>query len=714
MSHGGFAKKFATQVSMELKVKHKSVPKHLIQRDDQVGAVLNLLNIESPDVRFVGIHGMGGIGKTALAKTVYNGICDHFNHSIFLTDVRESSRQHKGIEHLQKQILAGPGLGSGEVTDVDDGIMRMREMFAYKRVMIVLDGVDDKKHIQFLAGEASWFGSGSRIIITTRDQRVLEIKQQRILTFEVEEMKPEEALQLFSMHAFGKESPPNGYLSLSEEAVASTGRLPLALEVMGSHLRDKRHADWVDEIERLEKVPHRDVEEKLTISYEALDTNAKRIFLDIACFFINHERTNPTYMWEACEFNPQMGLKVLISMSLVKVVAEKDRDGIKAKRLWMHDQLRDLGRKIVRDESLKGVVTCSRLWMHEDALDVLRQEEGRENVEMLCLCSNRSAGGHTFTPQQLSGLERLRYLECIGANFYGDMKHLLPNLMWLSWRYCPWEFTGTDLHLRNLVILDLSWSFISENWSGWSHIGAGSKLKVLDLTGCRYLIKTPDLSKFLSLERLILADCRNLVEIDPSIHKLKGLKFLNVQGCVSLRGFPEELCSLDRLQVILHTGSLDSTLPFKIPELIGNLTSLLILKMNNVQIIELPESIGRLSRLRSLSLKGCSGFMRLPDSLADMKSLVKLDISWTGIVELPQNIGRLEKLELLYLNGCEKMKKLPDSIGDLRSLAKLHLSWSGITELPDTIRNLKNLRVTNIEEVKELEVVNFHRYAEED
>ncbi|PKI11323.1 hypothetical protein CRG98_049553, partial [Punica granatum] len=119
--------------------------------------------------------------------------------------------------------------------------------------------------IQNLAGDASWFGSGSRILITTRDQSVLEIRRQRVHILEVEKMNPEEALRLFSLHAFDKDSPPNRYLTLTQKAVASSGRLPLALKLIGSLLRDKRSKEWVDTIKRLERILHPDVQQILAV-----------------------------------------------------------------------------------------------------------------------------------------------------------------------------------------------------------------------------------------------------------------------------------------------------------------------------------------------------------------------------------------------------------------------------------------------------------------
>lgn len=51
-------------------------------------------------------------------------------------------------------------------------------------------------------------------------------------------------------------------------------------------------------------------------------------------------------------------------------------------------------------------------------------------------------------------------------NFEG----LLPNLLWLSWHSFSGEIKNVKLPLTNLVVLDLSSSFIDENWDGWRQI----------------------------------------------------------------------------------------------------------------------------------------------------------------------------------------------------------------------------------------------------
>ncbi|XP_031372899.1 TMV resistance protein N-like isoform X3 [Punica granatum] len=677
--YGEFARSFAREVSMKLKVKHKCVTDYLVQRDDQVEGLMELLDIESTEVRFVGIHGMGGIGKTTLAKLVFNKLLGRFEKCSFLADVRS-----KGIELLQKQLLDNLGLGSGEIMDVDDGIIRMRERLAHKKVLIVLDDVDHRNQIQKLAGDASWFGSGSRILITTRDQRVV----QRFHILEVEEMKPEEALRLFSMHAFEKDSPPNGdYLRLAKEAIKSSGRLPLALEVIGSFLRDKRPKEWVDTINRLERVPHPDVQEKLKISYDALDDRTKQIFLDIACFFIDHDKRYPSYMWEACDFEPKMELKVFVHLSMVKIIKY-----FGMKKLWMHDQLWDLGRKIITNESLKDIVRRSRLWRPEDALKVLQQDEDKPNIEMLRVRSfdySEDAGdGYILTQKELSSLRSLRYLECSGANFSGRLEHLLPKLMWLSWRRCPEKFMGTGLCLGNLVILDLSCSSISETWGGWNQIGTGNSLKVLDLRNCHCLTKTPDLSKYSTLERLILCQCTNLVEIHPSIGKLRCLKELDLEFCFSLEGLPEELCCPELIDI-------DTA---KLPQRIGRLGKLEILNLYKCRSLEeISDSLGNLRSLSDLDMLG-TRITELPDTIGNLKKLARLDLSETRITELPDSIGNLKKLRVIKMAGIE-IKELPSSIGMLKRLEVLDAErCESLAKIPSTIGGLTCLRVLNLKE----------------
>ena len=69
------------------------VAKYPVGVDSRAMAIVSLLDIKVKDFRMVGIHGLGGIGKTTIAKAVYNRIFKHFEESCFLENVREILKQ---------------------------------------------------------------------------------------------------------------------------------------------------------------------------------------------------------------------------------------------------------------------------------------------------------------------------------------------------------------------------------------------------------------------------------------------------------------------------------------------------------------------------------------------------------------------------------------------------------------------------------------------
>eukprot|EP01018_Ginkgo_biloba_P036097 Gb_11356 [translate_table: standard] len=320
-------------------------------------------------VRTVGIWGMGGIGKTTLSKAVYNDIKSMFETSCFLSDVRERAKEsNKGLTKLQEQILKyliKEDLKVNlEVNSVDEGKVKMREHLGSIRALLILDDVDDKKQLEALHVDGC-FGGGSRVIITTRDKHILNLAQA-----DAEELEHNQALELFSWHAFLRVCPDQGFEDLSKRVVKACKGLPLSLEVMGAHLYDKRDdaAFWDEAVTRIENLMDKDLYETLKISFNSLLEEERQMFLDIACFFVGEDKKLGISHWKAlgCK-NPHTAITNLSLKALIRVS--------KSGYFWMHDHLRDLGREIVAEESREDPCKRSRLWHPHDVRRILRKSK---------------------------------------------------------------------------------------------------------------------------------------------------------------------------------------------------------------------------------------------------------------------------------------------------------------------------------------------------
>ncbi|MCI29334.1 NBS-LRR resistance protein, partial [Trifolium medium] len=94
-----------------------------------------------------------------------------------------------------------------------------------------------------LCGSHEWFGPGSRIIITTRDMHLLRLCRVDEV-YAMQEMDESESLELFSWHAFKQPIPTEDFNKHSTDVIAYSGRLPLALQVLGSYLSDCEITEW--------------------------------------------------------------------------------------------------------------------------------------------------------------------------------------------------------------------------------------------------------------------------------------------------------------------------------------------------------------------------------------------------------------------------------------------------------------------------------------
>jgi hypothetical protein len=340
--------------------------------NSRLQAITSLLRVGDDDVRMVGIWGMGGMGKTTISKAIYNQFFHCFEGKSFLANIRETFKQPDGQVRLQEQLLSDIlKKGKIKVNNIDRGITMIQERLCGRRVLVILDDVDQLEQLKIMVGSRDWFGPGSRIIITTRDEQLLKVLEVDEV-YAAKKMSEYESMELFSWHAFRNSYPTKDFMDLSRSVVAYSGGLPLALEVLGSFLFSRSMQEWKSALEKLKRIPHDKIQTKLRISFDALsDSTHKDIFLDISCFFIGKEKNYVTQILDACGFFSKIGISVLIQRCLLSVG--------EGNKLIMHDLLRDMGREIVREECPKIPGKRSRLWLHDDALDVLAKHEVIKN-----------------------------------------------------------------------------------------------------------------------------------------------------------------------------------------------------------------------------------------------------------------------------------------------------------------------------------------------
>ncbi|XP_048133034.1 TMV resistance protein N-like [Rhodamnia argentea] len=215
---------------------------------------------------------MGGIGKTTIAKTIYNQLLNQFEYRSFIADIREKYKN--GVERLHDQLIHDILKEENLVRNRDEGIKLVSSRFKDKKVLILLDDVDADSHLEDLAGKRDWFSSGSVIIITTRDESILD-KARVDYKHDHQVLDEDSSLILFSRHAFRNDASPSEFQKLTDEVVSTTGRLPLSLKVLGSFLCDKPRGVWEDTIKQLRNVPDKEVQKRLKIDSDALEEGQK-------------------------------------------------------------------------------------------------------------------------------------------------------------------------------------------------------------------------------------------------------------------------------------------------------------------------------------------------------------------------------------------------------------------------------------------------------
>ncbi|KAL1362261.1 hypothetical protein AAHE18_03G067400 [Arachis hypogaea] len=608
----------------------------------------------------LGIVGIGGSGKTTLAKALYNSICDRFECACFLFNVRKISDQEEGLVRLQQTLLSKL-LGEWEikVRSVEEGISMIKEKLGKKRALIVLDDVDKIEQLKALAGECDWFSYGTRIVIT-RDKYLLTAhKVEKI--YKMKLLSDPESLELFCWNAFKMTRPKANYEDLSNQAIHYAQGLPLALKVIGSNLINKSLEEWKSALDKYEKNPPKDIQSVLRVSYDSLEGNEKDIFLDIACFFNGKKWEYVKNVLDGCGMFTEDGIRILVDKSLVTI-----KDGY----LRMHDLIQNMGREIVKQEAPKEVRDRSRLWFHEDVLELLPDDKENKKIEGIKLVQCEE---HDWTDNAFEKMKKLRILILRNTNLSCRTIPLPEQLRLLDWKGYP--SNSIPSNLKKIVALSLRHSplMLEKPFQNFEH------LTYMNFSHCESITHFPNVSEAQCLRKLILNGCINLVRFDESVGFLPNLTYLRASKCTKLRKFLSRIC----LPSLEHLSFNWCRILGLFPDIVGKMDKPLKICLKATAIQELPDSFVDLVGLRYLDLTSCEKLGYLPSSLFMLPNFVTLKVG--GCPQLGRSFARFRG-------------SLPTTAESRPSLETLHFSHASLRDedLHVIMQSFPNLEVLDV------------------
>ncbi|KAH9290030.1 hypothetical protein KI387_034147, partial [Taxus chinensis] len=661
------------QVKKPLHVAEHSVGLNKLIRDLEIFCKLN--ERKGDNFNIIGIYGMGGVGKTTLAKELFNNKCSQYDGACFLSDVREAYAKSV-LPSLQSKLIQDLVHESNvKFHSIDDGISHLKHRLGNTcllRFLIVLDDIDNMEQLDALLIK----GKQNLVIVTTRDEGVL-INARINLRFKLKGMNEHDGREIFCQHAFNQPRPFSGYEDLVDAFVKACRGLPLSLKVFGRHVSGRSQDYWLLELDKIRRVLPGDVLRNLKISFDSLDHEEKQIFMDIACFFNDKCKSVAIEIWKISRWSGEHALQRLKEKCLVEEII-LTVDGV----LKMHDHLRDLGRQMAEE------LTPVRVWRP----DYLQSLESKGFQKTLALINARCF--HSM---------RDRLMDAQITFFIGNSDYCSQassSLLWLELMLNGNEHTCIPswVPLQNLQGLKVSYGWLKRLWE--NNVQAPSQLKVLEISKT-FLKEFPDLSGMSNqLERVQLKDelsisiqgCSLLKSLKPRSFVLNSGSTLHTNGelafndrvleatCFTSSYFPNLL--------LFYNFKLGGTLALK-KERQSRIDFTRFVKLNISKGHEFEElcleglhglekiRLDRCEKLKCLKLSSCKKLTELV--ISQCRQLKKLCLESLYCVETI-TVDNCENLNCLELNGCKKLKTV-SGISYLNSL--VILDCCGRPELED-------------------------------
>ena len=633
----------------------------VIGREDDKENIIHLLMepCDKFNVSVIPIRGLGGLGKTTLAKLVYNDerVQSHFGLKMWVC-----VSENFDVPRLIKEILNSATDRVNEDMTLDQLQRRLRDKLEAQRFLLILDDVwSDIPEKWFALKELLMVGSEeSKIIVTTRKQSVADVMG-TISTYNLKGLPSEDCLSLFIKRAFkdGEDKQHPNLVKIGAEIVEKCKGLPLAVTTLGSLLYSKLdEGDWKyirdNEIWKLEQMEDH-VLPALQLSYNELPSYLKRCFHYCSLF-------PKDYRFKSWELIPLwMAHGLLVQPDGHRNKSFEEIGELYFKQLWsrsffqdveyysdgdytfsMHDLIHDLAQLMSKNEC--SIITSPT----EIVLERVR------HLSITCSCD-----------EGLACLDKLKSVHTI--------------------------ITSRGSHLS-------SPSFIEK------YIFKFKFLRVLDLSSSSFEVLPSDIGRMKHLRYLDLSSNEKIRELPSSICKLQSLQSLLLFGCTNLKGLPSDINCLISLRVLEITTTATS-----LPEM-ECLTSLNDLRIGWCpNLISLPKSVRCLTALQTLLIGACEMLTLREDKDNDQASKLSLRrltiVSLPKLVALPQWLRGCEgTLQFLKINDCPSFTALPQWLPKMTAILTLEITFCPeLQSLPaEEMYLLTSLRKFKIEDCPKL------------
>ncbi|PWA90123.1 NB-ARC domains-containing protein [Artemisia annua] len=616
---------------------------------DKKELVQKLLSDESCNENFgiVPIVGMGGIGKTTLARALYNDqlVKDHFELKAWVC-VSDDFDSFK----ISKVIYQEVGGEQKDLVDLNRLQVALRDQLMGKRFLIVLDDVWSDKWEDWKTLESPFFAgaSGSKIVITTRKKELLRKLLNHDHPYILEKLSPDDALSLFAQNALGvhnfdlfPELRQHG-----EGIVQKCDGLPLALEALGRLLRNRTdEEEWkqllANEIWMLED--DGGILPALRLSYNDLSACLKQLFAycclipkdyvfekkDLILWwmaegFLHSSATNKTMECLGEEY-----FQELLSRSFFQHVPDDESLFV------MHDLMNDLATFVAGE-------FFSRLDL-DVKKDVLKTDFGRfRHMSFVC---------EKYNPyNKFRAFERANRLRTFLA---------MPNAV----RINSWErvylsskiLVDTLPRLPLLRVLSLSRSNIDEVPEC---VGNMKHLRYLNLsqTGITHLPE--NVCNLYNLQTLIVSGCWRLTTLPDNFLKLKNLLHFDIRDTLLWNKMPLEISEMKSLQTLSNKVVVENN-DFFVSWLRNFKNLQAEIYIDELQKVQSARDIQEVN-LSQKKIEKCGKCMLLPP-LGELPSLKKLviqelnEVKVVGSEFLGTGIAfpKLESLRIADMRGWE-------------------------------------------------------------